>query len=102
MLSGNTTNNNLSQSKDIFSMIQYDFETDIKNVAIREVRSGFIVQAGINLYVASAGSGKTLLMHCLAIDFMKSVGNLVVYVDLIILLTCLFQEVLLKLLNTII
>ena len=72
-------NNNLSQN-DIFSMINYSFENDIKNVITREVRSGFIVEAGINLFVASAGSGKTLLMHCIAIDFMKS-GRDVVYVD---------------------
>jgi len=78
-MSNNNGNSNQSTLQDFLSLIEYSFD-DIKNVETKTVRWGFFVEQGINIFVAKAGEGKTLLLYTLAVQYLKE-GRKVYYVD---------------------
>jgi KaiC/GvpD/RAD55 family RecA-like ATPase len=79
-MSNNNGNSNQSIVQDFWSLIEYSFD-DIKNVETKNIRWGFFVEQGINIFVAKAGEGKTLLLYSLAVQFLKD-GKKVYYLDL--------------------
>ncbi len=75
----NNGNSNQSIIQDFWSLIEYSFD-DIKNVETKNIRWGFFIEQGINIFVAKAGEGKTLLLYALALQYLKE-GKKVYYVD---------------------
>ncbi len=78
-MDNNNGNSNQSTIQDFWSLIEYSFD-DIKNVETKNIRWGFFVEQGINIFVAKAGEGKTLLLYTLAIQYLKE-SKKVYYVD---------------------
>lgn len=77
----NNTNNKQNQyENDFLRIVDYKFE-DLLNVNPKSIRQGFIVENGINTYVAEAGAGKTLLLYSLVVYYLKK-GKKIYYIDL--------------------
>ena len=78
-MDNNNGNSNQSIVQDFWSLIEYSFD-DIKNVETKNIRWGFFVEQGVNIFVAKAGEGKTLLLYTIALQYLRE-GKKVYYVD---------------------
>ena len=73
-MSNNNSKSNTTEVQDlnIFDLINYSFD-DIENVELKAISGGFIVEEGVNIFLAPAGQGKTLLLYTLLIDYLRKV-----------------------------
>jgi len=78
-MSVNNVNSGLSNNQVIFDLIDYSFN-DIRNVDVKTISNSFIVEEGVNIFLAPAGQGKTLLLYTLLIGYLRN-GKTCVYVD---------------------
>jgi len=74
------SNNNGNSNLDFWQIVSYSI-SDISEVGTKPIRWGFFIEKGINIFVAKAGEGKTLLLYSLAVQFLKD-GKKVYYLDL--------------------
>lgn len=65
--------------QDVFDLINYSFE-DIEKVELKTISNSFIVEEGVNIFLAPAGQGKTLLLYTLLIDYLRK-SKTCVYID---------------------
>jgi len=72
-------NEETTKSETIFDLVEYSF-SDIEDVEVKTISSGFIVEEGINIFLAPAGSGKTLLLYTLLVNYLRK-GLTCVYID---------------------
>lgn len=79
-LSVNNINSGLSNNQvNIFDLIEYSFN-DIENVEVKNISNSFIVEEGVNIFLAPAGQGKTLLLYTLLVSYLRK-SNICVYID---------------------
>jgi len=78
-MSNNNGNSNQSTIQDFWSLIEYSFD-DIRNVEVKNISNSFIVEEGINIFLAPAGQGKTLLLYTLLVDYLRK-ENSCIYID---------------------
>jgi archaellum biogenesis ATPase FlaH len=68
-----------NQDLTVFELIEYSF-SDIEDVEVKPVSNSFIVEEGINIFLAPAGQGKTLLLYTLLLNYLRN-SKVCVYVD---------------------
>jgi len=78
-MSNNNGNSKQSIVQDFWSLIEYSFD-DIRSVDVKSISNSFVVEEGINIFLAPAGQGKTLLLYTLLIDYLRK-GRTCIYID---------------------